>query len=95
MTEDSESSILPATLDRLAAESLCRTVQDRLLTGQKLRLDGSAVERVSTACVQVLLAASRSATAREVPFTVISPSAALTEALADLGLAGALPDAEP
>lgn len=96
MTEDSESvSILPATLDRLAAESLCRTLQDGLLAGRPLQLDGSGVERVSTACLQVLLAAARSAAAREVPFAVTAPSDALIEALADLGLAGTLPDVEP
>jgi chemotaxis protein CheX len=96
MTEEILSiAILPATLDRLAAETLCRALQDRLLAGQPLRLDGSGVERVCTASLQVLLAASRSAAAREVPFTVTAPSDALIEALADLGLPGALPEVEP
>jgi len=96
MDEETHSaSDLPASLDRLAAESLCHGLQEQLLAGEPVRLNGSQVERVSTACIQVLLAAARSAAVREVPFAIDAASATLAEALNDLGLAGTLPGMEP
>ena len=86
--------VLPPTLDRLAVEPLCQTLQERLAAGEALLVDGRQVERVSTASVQVLLAAARSAATRDLSFRVSSASGALIEALDDLGLTGFLPGVE-
>ena len=95
MTQQQDAALVLATsLDRLAAAPLCRTLQERLLAGEPLTLDGSGVERVSTAAIQVLVAASRSAASHDIAFRLDGASGALTEALADLGLAGTLPGTE-
>ena len=85
---------LPAGLDRLAVEPLCRTLQERLAAGDALLIDARQVDRISTASVQVLLAAARSAAVRDIPFHVSAASGVLIEALDDLGLAGSLPGVE-
>jgi anti-anti-sigma regulatory factor len=93
MSEPSGFSLaLPATMDQLAAEPLCRALQERILRDKKLLIDGSAVERASTACLQILLAASLSAAARDIGFELVAASPALIEALHDLGLNQLLPD---
>jgi anti-anti-sigma regulatory factor len=95
MTPERESVLtLSPELDRLAAEPLCRVLQDRLTAGERLLIDGSLVERVATASLQVLLAAARSAAARDVEFRLSAATDALIEALDDLGLTGLLPGVE-
>ncbi len=83
---DGDSLALPPILDLMAAEPLCRTLVRRSHAADPVLLDGAAVERVSTASLQVLLAAAADARARGVAFGLHNPSGALTEALADLGL---------
>jgi anti-anti-sigma regulatory factor len=56
---------------------------------QNMSLDGSGVERVSTACLQVLVAACRAVRARGKMFRIDAPSPLLRAALTDLGLADA------
>jgi chemotaxis protein CheX len=76
---------LPATLDLTAA----RDVRERLvamLSGSGVVLDMSSVDRMSTPCMQVLLAAGRSADAAKVPFQIVDASDAFRAAVADLGL---------
>lgn len=65
-------------------------LQDRLLAGEPLKVDGSAVERASAICAQVLVAAARSARSRGIGFELLHPSDTLTEALTQLGLQSAL-----
>ena len=76
---------VPATLDLTAA----RDLRDRLgamLSGSGVVLDMSAVERMSTPCMQVLLAAGRAADATKVSFQIVDASDAFRGAVADLGL---------
>jgi len=86
---------LPPALDRLAVEPLCRAVQQRLAAGEPLLIDAIRVDRVSTAAIQVLLAAARSAAARGVVFRVSGASAALNGIVAWCGeqrwLSGSIP----
>ena len=81
----SDPHCLPQTLDLTAAQSL----QQSLLTslgGGAVILDASAVERMSTPCVQVLLAAGRAADLAGSPLQIIEASDVFRAALADLGL---------
>ncbi len=80
---------LPAVLDLPAAEPFCRSLRDALML-EALNLDGSAVERVTTPCLQLLISASMSAAAQGVAFRIVAPSPALSAAVADLGLGGLL-----
>ena len=77
---------LPATLDLLCAESLCRELRTKILSGESILLDGRMVDRVSTPCVQILTATLKSAQSRGLSFRLEAPSKALTESFADLGL---------
>jgi anti-anti-sigma regulatory factor len=88
--EDDEVLALPALLDLTAAEPLQRALLDRVRTGEPVIVAGAAVERVSAAAVQVLLAAAAESRARGNLFQLRDPSPALADALVDLGLAAHL-----
>lgn len=81
---------LAASLDLTAADPLLQTVRAGLRDGALL-LDGAAVERVSTPCLQVLAAAAIAARQGGIPFRILYPSAVLSAAITDLGLAAAIP----
>lgn len=76
---------LPATLDLTAARNL-RERLAAMLPGNGVVLDMSSVERMSTPCMQVLLAAGRAADATKVSFQIVDASDAFRAAVADLGL---------
>jgi anti-anti-sigma regulatory factor len=76
---------LPAILDITKAQELRGHMVDRLNVGP-LVVDASAVDRVSTPCIQVLLAAARSADGAGTSFRIADASEALRAALVDLGL---------
>jgi anti-anti-sigma regulatory factor len=76
---------LPQVLDLTEAQSLRDTMAARLSDGP-LVLDASAVERMSTPCAQVLLAAGRAADIAGSSFRIIDASEVFRTALADLGL---------
>ena len=76
---------LPSVLDLTGAQSLRDTLVGLLGDGSLL-LDASAVERMSTPCAQVLLAAARAADLAGSPFQVFEASDVFQAALADLGL---------
>ncbi len=78
---------LPASLDTGAAQELLDGLRTGLADGA-LVLDGSAVERVSVPCLQILAAAAREGGAA---LRIAGPSPALAAAIADLGLADAIP----
>lgn len=83
------TSLVPS-LDLTAAEALCRTLSAQLTEGAII-LDGSAVENVSTPCLQVLAAAAATARDHNQQFRLLCPSAVLRAAITDLGLHGAIP----
>ena len=77
---------LPSVLDLTAAEPLCQSLLERLALLDAVVVLGSEVERVSTAAIQVLLAAAAEARTRGVAFRLDAPSETLVCALKDLGL---------
>jgi anti-anti-sigma regulatory factor len=79
--------VLPSVLDLTAAEPLCLSLLERLSVADSMMVVGTEVERVSTAAIQVLLAAAADARARGVAFRLEAPSETLVSALQDLGLA--------
>ena len=76
---------LPQVLDLTQAQNLRDTMAARLSDGP-LVLDASAVERMSTPCAQVLLAAGRAADLASSAYQIINASDVFRTALADLGL---------
>jgi chemotaxis protein CheX len=76
---------LPQVLDLTQAQNLRDTMVARLSDGPRI-LDASAVERMSTPCAQVLLAAGRAADLAGSAFQIINASDVFRTALADLGL---------
>jgi anti-anti-sigma regulatory factor len=76
---------LPAVLDLTEAQSLRNTVA-ALLADRSLILDASGVERMSTPCSQILLAAGRAADLAGSSFRIVDASEVFRTALADLGL---------
>jgi len=84
------SQSLPATIDAAAAHDLKAKLEESLLAGSDLALDGAGVERVGTQAIQVLLAAAGSFAAEGRAFSLAHPSATLSQAFEDLGLASTL-----
>jgi len=77
---------LPAILDTPAAGPLRVTLRQAVEKGQPLLLDGAAVERIGTACLQVLLAGREAAARGALPFAIVNPAPALVEMAALAGL---------
>lgn len=78
--------ILPADLDLPMAQMLLDGVRHAFASPRAIRIEAEGVERVSTACVQILLSATQQAAERAITLIIVRPSAALTEICEDLGL---------
>ncbi|CAO3416817.1 STAS domain-containing protein [Azospirillum doebereinerae] len=78
---------LPSDLDLPMAQPLLDSLRAGFAASADVTVQADAVERVSAACVQALVVASRDASGRGAAFAVAGPSEVLTEACEDLGLA--------
>lgn len=86
-TDDAIQLKLAATMDLRAAEPLLQSLQEGLgMGGSKMVVDASAVDRLSTPCVQVLIAGLQHMEQNGTPFVIKSPSDAFVSAFDDLGL---------
>jgi two-component system chemotaxis response regulator CheY len=85
MTFDAQTTLaaltLPPVLDFAAAEHFHASLIEKLNEAPALHLDASAVEMLTTPCIQLILAAARSH-----PVRIANPSAAFESAFSDLGL---------
>jgi len=77
---------LAADLDVTAAAALLQQLQPLLKARRQVVIRGDAVERASTAAIQLLLAADAALVARDGRLVLADPSPVLCEALTDLGL---------
>ncbi|WP_448189311.1 STAS domain-containing protein [Azospirillum sp. sgz301742] len=77
---------LPSDLDLAMAQPLVDSLRHGFGTSTDVLVQADAVERISTACVQALLAASRQAVDAGQTFIIAQPSEVLAEACDDLGL---------
>lgn len=76
---------LPAIFNGPAAQGMRDVLLEVAGSSAHIVVDGSAVERVGTPALQVLIAASRTAAANGGTFSLTGPSEALRAALEDLG----------
>lgn len=84
--EGRESSfLLPAVLDLTQAQPLLDVLMAQAGDHPR-RIDASAVERMSTPCAQILLAAGRAADLQDGVFQIVEASDVFCAALSDLGL---------
>ncbi len=77
---------LPSDLDLPMAQPLLDSLRAGFASSTGVTVQADAVERISAACVQVLVAAARDAADRGAAFAVAAPSEVLTDACEDLGL---------
>jgi len=77
---------LPKDLDLTTAPTLMERLREGLRAGSEIRIDASAVDTVSSACIQALLAATRDSALGKVRLVITSPSTAMEEAVSELGL---------
>lgn len=85
-TDRGAQIVLPGVLDMRAAGSLKAALQQAVSGGQPLTVKASAVERLSTPCAQVLVAAQRAMVAANLGFKLSEPSDPFIDAFNDLGL---------
>jgi len=79
---------LPGELDLGMAAPLVDSLRHGLASGRQIEVKAEAVDRISTACLQALVAASRQAAEGDQEFSLVAPSAAMIESCGDLGLDG-------
>ena len=77
---------LPPDLDLPMAQPLVDSLRHAFAVCDTIDILADGVERVSTACVQALLVASRTAAENRQKFAIVGPSASFTDACSDLGL---------
>lgn len=83
---DGAQIALPAVLDLCAAEPLKAAFDKALAGGRPLTVDAEGVERLSTPCIQILIAAEAGMRAAELPFKLAKPSDAFIDTFSDLGV---------
>lgn len=87
----SDSVTLPAVADLTEAGPLKQRLEQALASGTGLSVDASAVQRISSPCLQVLVAGVASfAKAGGAALAIIDPSEAFRETASVLGLMNAL-----
>lgn len=84
--QDRQVLTLPGTLDNGVAPDLKAAFSQAVATGGTVVVDASAVERLSTACIQVLIAGSRAVTAAGGAFVLARPAEPLVGTFDDMGL---------
>ena len=77
---------LGSVLDIRAAEPLKEVLRKAISKGKPLTLDVGSVERMSTPCIQVLIAAATVMKEAGAVFTLAGPSDAFIESFNELGL---------
>lgn len=84
--------LLPSAMDLAAASELRDTLLDALArdTAAELALDASGVERIATACVQVIVSAAQGFTAAARRLEIERASEPFTAAFRHLGLGAEL-----
>jgi anti-anti-sigma regulatory factor len=77
---------LPAQLEMAALPAIKEELAAAATSAATLLIDGSAVERVGTPAIQLLLAAAKAFSGEGRRFALEAPSQTLSSALDDLGL---------
>ena len=85
-TQDSRYLELPQCLDLRSAVQLKAVLSEALAIGAPLTVDASSVERLSTACVQILIAFAKAAREAGQGLIFQRPSNAFVGVFASLGL---------
>lgn len=88
--DDAGGLALAPVLDMRQAALLREALLAALAEGTPICLDGGAVERLTTPCAQVLLAAAADAARRHIPFRFNNVSPTLGAGFTALGLASTL-----
>ncbi|MBP2300148.1 STAS domain-containing protein [Azospirillum picis] len=78
---------LPGDLDLPMAQPLVDSLRAAFKASGDVTVRADSVERVSAACIQALVVASRDAAERGAAFALAAPSQTLLDACEDLGLA--------
>lgn len=88
-TTDSENEItlaLKPVMDLTVAEDLRLSFLDCLASGKAINIMANDVERITTPCLQVLLAMKNKTSELDINFSIAEMSEAFHDALKDIGL---------
>jgi chemotaxis protein CheX len=88
--EQSGQMTLPAVVDLPFAATLKAQLVEGLAAGNGMSIDGSGVQRISSPCLQVLVAGMNAFAVSGVPLAIVDPSPAFVETVSTLGLRDAL-----
>lgn len=85
-TPDSVTVTLPGVLDLALASALHEALSEAMSHKLPIHVHSDAVDRCSTACVQVIVAAGRAMKAGGIPGVLVKPAPSFVDAFDDLGL---------
>ena len=85
-SESGRRLVLAPVLDILVAAELREYLRESVIVGGRLEIDAGAVERMSTPCIQVLVAATQALAEKSIEFVILRPTEAFMGALFELGL---------
>ncbi len=88
-TDESDGHLrveLPSALDLRIAQALKSALLEALAKAKPLRIDAASVERMSTACIQILIAFAEAARQAGLSVAFHRPSASFMSAFDNLGL---------
>jgi anti-anti-sigma regulatory factor len=88
--EETAILTLPPISDAGAASGLKETLSPLVLKGAPIRLAAGEVERITTPCMQVLIAADRALAARNAGLVLATISEPMRQAFGEMGLAAEL-----
>ncbi len=78
---------MPADLDLAMSAPLVDSLRHAVAVGREIRVEAAGVERVSSACLQALYAATRHAADHGISLVIQEPSETVRAVCDDLGLA--------
>ena len=87
MTQPNSTLVLAPVLDLIQADSLKAQLLEAFAQGAPVMLDAGAVQRVSSPCLQVLVAAARRGAVLVNPSVLLREVAAALDLSAELGIA--------
>lgn len=85
-SEEGNEVVLHAVLDLSTAEELLQGFRACLENGKKITVIGAEVERLTTPCLQILVAVKNKTSQLNIEFIISEMSDAFEKALKDIGL---------
>ena len=86
MTNESHNITMPSSMDIMAAEEIKQLLLEAINNAANIVVDAAKVERLTTPCIQLLIAFDQELKNQNTTFKITNASDAFINALEDVGL---------